>query len=216
MPKLIYSTLAKISRRDNINGILANQTNISLIAFLDDVKDLQIFSQQFQPKFARTTIVSYLTGSQTRKIRDLARFLFFKIIFKHFLRIFIHLLFIHFSISFRIITYYTRTFLFFFLKKLSHVFPISRSIFSISGIFLFRKKKKIGRAFYISRSNRGEKKCLLPKGMIIIVIVCVSSSCALVFFRRKKKKKKKPVPENAPFPETMAATYEFKLPSTGG
>lgn len=195
MPKLIYSTLAKISRRDNINGILANQTNISLIAFLDDVKDLQIFSQQFQPKFARTTIVSYLTGSQTRKIRDLARFLFFKIIFKHFLRIFIHLLFIHFPISFRIIIYEDISF--FFLEKLSHVFPISRSIFSISGIFLFRKKKKIGRAFYISQSNRGEKKCLLPKGMIIIVIVCVSSSCALVFFRRKKKKEKTSARERA-------------------
>lgn len=143
MPKLIYSTLAKISRRDNINGILANQTNISLIAFLDDVKDLQIFSQQFQPKFARTTIVSYLTGSQTRKIRDLARFLFFKIIFKHFLRIFIHLLFIHFSISFRIITYYTRTFLFFFWKNSAMCSPSHGQYFPLAEFFFLERKKKL-------------------------------------------------------------------------
>lgn len=143
MPKLIYSTLAKISRRDNINGILANQTNISLIAFLDDVKDLQIFSQQFQPKFARTTIVSYLTGSQTRKIRDLARFLFFKIIFKHFLRIFIHLLFIHFPISFRIITYYTRTFLFFFWKNSAMCSPSHGQYFPLAEFFFLERKKKL-------------------------------------------------------------------------
>ena len=48
-----------------------------------------------------------------------------------------------FQFSFRIIIYYTRIFQFsFFSAKLNHVFPISRSIFSISGIFLFRKEKK--------------------------------------------------------------------------
>lgn len=95
---------------------------------------------------------------------------------------------------------------------------ISRSIFSIGGkIVLLREKLVVRFTFHGQIEN--EEKRLFPKGRIIIVIVHVSSSCALVVVfleGKRKKKKEKPVPENAPFPETMAATYEFKLPSTGG
>lgn len=84
--------------------------------------------------------------------------------------------------------------------------------------FFSEKGKKLVVRFTFHGQIENEEKRLFPKGRIIIVIVYVSSSCALVvvFLEGEKKKKKKPVPENAPFPETMAATYEFKLPSTGG
>lgn len=41
-------------------------------------------------------------------------------------------------------------------------------------------------------------------------------SCPSITFAHCDHLFKKPLPENAPFAKTMAATYEFKLLSTGG
>lgn len=113
----------KISTRDNINRILELNEYFSY-RVLDNVKDLQIFSQQFQPKFARTIIVSYLAGSQKgrRKGPGYPLKSFSNIFLKFFLLIFIHFFHSNSIQNCNLLRENLSFSFFFFCAQVSHVF----------------------------------------------------------------------------------------------